>query len=92
MREMMNITYGPGARNTILAPQLKWHRINEDYQLCLIAGLELTAVKECTSKNTYEMLYCGFRLAGVTSMAEAKRMAPDFARRVLCKMIDSIST
>lgn len=86
----MKITYGPGAQSTILAPQLQWHRVNQDYQICLVAGFELTVIKEGVGESTYEMLYCQHRVRGINSMKEAKGLAPEFARQVLQMLIDTI--
>lgn len=86
----MEITFAPDAKHKSLAPQFKWTEEFQDYKVCQVAGIEMTAIKESDTKSTYELWYSGYRLAGLPSMEIAQNTAPEFARSVLKLMIESV--
>lgn len=89
----MSYTIEPhaGGNVTLSQPQQRWYSSDDSGLLASarFAGQELVAITD--DAGAFNLMYLGFQAKGFTSLEEAQRAAPEFARRVLQRMSDLIA-
>lgn len=87
----MNIELYGSSRQLMGLPQQQWHGEHSAMsQTALFADNDMHAQLEHAGK--FALLYLGYKTEGFATIEAAKVAAPEFARRVLARMSDSIST
>ncbi len=86
----MEIIFSPGGEYTHNVPQQKWQGESEDFQTALFGGQKMTAICASDGGNEYQLWFMGLKVGGFSSLSEAKKTAPEFARAVFDKLKASI--
>lgn len=90
----MNIQVSAAGKWALDAPQQAWHSGEDDgtvMQSALFAGQEMMAIREDDATGRYGLRYLGFQATGFQTMEAAKQAAPEFASRVLGRMLGMVS-
>jgi hypothetical protein len=88
----MKIEIGPGGKLLFDAEQ-RWHATEggspEVMQLARFAGQEVMAITD--DQGGFQLHYLGFQASGFYAMESAIAAAPEFARRVLLRMLELVA-
>lgn len=93
----MKIQATAAGKWTLEAPQQAWKGSDLEHvddgvmQRALFAGQELIVIKEADETDRFGLRYLGFKATGFMTMAAAKQAAPEFAQRVLGRMLKMVS-
>jgi hypothetical protein len=91
----MRIQVTAAGKWSLDAPQQVWHGEDGDtdgvMQAALFAGQEMLPVKEDDDTGGFGLRYLGFQATGFLTMEASKQAAPDFAKRVLGRMVEMVS-
>lgn len=89
----MSYTIEPhaGGNVNLSQPQQRWYSSDDSGLLASarFAGQEMVAITD--DSGAFDLMYLGFQAKGFTSLEEAQRAAPEFARRVLQRLSDLIA-
>jgi hypothetical protein len=92
-KNIVHIEIGPAGKVMLGEPQQQWNDAGQGapdvMQVSRFAGQELMAITD--DAGAFDLTYLGFQARGFTSMESAKSAAPDFARRVLRRLLELIS-
>ncbi|MHB1666013.1 hypothetical protein [Thiomonas sp.] len=87
----MDIEIIAGGKSTLASPQQRWTDIDGEWevmQVARFAGQEMIAITD--DAGAFDLLYLGFAARGFPTMEAAKAAAPEFAKRVLGRMLEAI--
>ena len=91
----MRIEVTEAGKWTLDAPQQVWRgedgKADSVLQSALFAGQAMLVVKESDDTVGFSLRYLGFKATGFMTMVAAKQSAPDFAQRVLGRMLNMAS-
>lgn len=87
----MNLEIDGGGKVAFGIPPLQWVDARGDgslMQVCRVSGQEMMAITD--DAGSFDLHYLHFKTGGFASMAAAKQAAPEFARKVLSRLIELI--
>ncbi|MDD5394872.1 MAG: helix-turn-helix domain-containing protein [Thiothrix sp.] len=91
----MQIHISAAGKWTLEAPQQAWRgeggASDKIMQRALFAGQEMIVIKEDDDADRFGLRYLGFSATGFLTMEAAKQAAPEFAQRVLGRMVEMVS-
>lgn len=87
---MVSISPSPAGKGNLDVPQQVWRNSDDNVmQTALFAGQQMIAVKD--DNVGYTLRFLGFQSSPMSSIEQAKHIAPWFARRVMGRMMDMVS-
>ncbi|MDD5394985.1 MAG: hypothetical protein PHE17_18355 [Thiothrix sp.] len=88
----MRIQVTAAGKWSLDAPQQVWRDSDDGVmQRALFAGQEMIVIKEDDDAERFGLRYLGFSASGFLTMEAAKQGAPEFAQRVLGRMVEMVS-
>lgn len=88
----MNIEIGADGKVRLHAPQQRWSAPDDDkgvLETANFAGHQMMAMTD--DHGAFNLRYLGFVAGGFQTIEDAKKAGPEFARRVLNRMISMIA-
>lgn len=88
----MNLEIDGGGKVAFGVPPQRWVDTSGDgsiMQVCRVAGQDMMAITDDAGR--FDLYYLHFKTGGFMSMDEAKQAAPEFARKVLARMIQMVA-